>query len=438
MNPVFATGPALASDAGIAQGLQGALASQDAVRLFEQGDVDDAFAQGATAERVYSVAPAPSAAPETLTATARMTGQRLEVWAPTQAPSLARRAAAAAAGLDEGRVTLYPTLAGGGYGRKIEVAAIEQAVIMTRRMRRPVQLKWSRTEECIGDGFRPPARALLAAKFGPGRSLVGWRARIAAPATLAQVIGRIRDREALSGAEEDRSAVAGAVPPYAIPNVAIEHVPAETSLRTGLWRSGAHSYTCFFTESFIDELARLAGLEPLAFRMSMLGDNPRLARVLTTATALGGWDGGGQRSLQGIAAHSAFGSYIAVLVEAEASVDGRIRVSRAVCAVDCGRIVNPEIVRQLIEGGILFGLSQATGARLGFERGLPTLRSLRDYRLPRLVDTPEITVEIIASDEPPGGVTELAVPPVAPAIANAIYASTGKRLRSLPLDFSTV
>jgi isoquinoline 1-oxidoreductase beta subunit len=299
MNPVFATGSAPVRDPAIAQRLREALAGNTAGRLFERGDVDEAFAEGATAERVYSVAPAPSAAPETLTATARLTGERLEVWAPTQAPSLARAAAARVAGLDEAQVTLYPTLAGGGYGRKVEIVAIEQVVAIARRVRRPVQLTWSRTEECIQDGVRPPAQAVLAAKFGPARRLIGWRTRIAAPGTLGQVIGRVRDGEVRSGVEEEGWSVAGAVPPYAIPAVAVEHAPAETGLRTGMWRSGAHSYSCFFTESFIDELARLAGSEPLSFRMAMLGDNPRLARALTTATALGGWDGGGPRSIQG-------------------------------------------------------------------------------------------------------------------------------------------
>lgn len=437
MNPVFATASAPVTDVAVARALADALAGGSGTRLVDQGDVEDTFAEGATLERVYSVSAIPNAAPETLTATVRLTGSRLELWAPTQVPSLARRAAARAAGIDEAQVTLYPTLVGGGYGRKVETAALEQAVAIARRVRRPVQLTWSRTEESIQDSVQPPARAVLAAKFGPGRRLIGWRARIAAPATLGQVIGRVRDAERVASAEEEGWAVAGAAPPYAIPAIAVEHAPADIGLITGIGRGGAHGYTCFFTESFIDELARMAGLEPLSFRMSMLGKNPRLARVLTTATAMGGWDGGGPRSIQGIAAHSAFGSHVALLVEAEAGLDGRIRVSRAVCAVDCGRVVHPEIVRQLIEGGIVHGIASATGARLGFDNGLPTLRSLRDYRLPRLPDTPEITVEIIGSDEPPGGVTELAVPPVAPAIANAIYASTGKRLRSLPLDLST-
>jgi isoquinoline 1-oxidoreductase beta subunit len=433
MNPVFETSSAPVSDISIAQALDAALGRNDGSRLFERGDPDEAFANGATVEAAYSVSAAASAAPETLTATARLADGRLEIWAPTQVPSLARAAAARAAGLAEAQVTFYPTLVGGGYGRKFETIAIEQAAIMAQRMKRPVQLVWSRIQECIQDGFRPPARAAMAAKFDMERRLIGWRARIAAPATTGQVIARVRDGEAEAANEPEASAIDGAVPAYAIPSIAVEHAAAETGLRTGIWRSAAHSYTCFFNEGFIDELARKAGLEPLSFRIGMLGDNPRFARVLTTATMLAQWDGGPPGSVQGLAAHSAFGSHVALVVEAAIGRDQRIKVSRAVCAVDCGRVINPEIVRQLVEGGIIHGISAATGTRIRFDRGLPSVRSLGDYGLPRLADTPEISVEIIASDEPPGGVTELAVPPVAPAIANAIFASTGQRLRSLPL-----
>jgi isoquinoline 1-oxidoreductase beta subunit len=330
-------------------------------------------------------------------------------------------------------VTVYPTLIGSGYGRKLETAAIEQAVAMAIRMRRPVQLVWSRLEETMQDSFRPPARASISARMDSGGRIMGWQARIAAPATTGQVIGRL-NAEGVDSGEAEASAVDGALPPYAIPAVAVDHIPAATGLRTGIWRSGAHSYTAFFTESFVDELARKANIEPMSFRMQMLGANPRLARVLSTAAALGGWDGGGAGSAMGIAAHSAFGSHVATLVEVAVGRDQRIRVGRAVCAVDCGRVINPEIVKQLIEGGIIYGIAGATGNPILFEKGLASARSLGALGLPRLADSPEVTVEIIESEEEPGGVTELGVPAVAPAIANAIFASTGQRLRSLPLQ----
>ena len=209
--------------------------------------------------------------------------------------------------------------------------------------------------------------------------------------------------------------------------------PTDIGIRTGLWRGAAHSYTCYFNECFIDELVRAAGLEPLSFRMFLLAANPRLARCLATATSIGGWDGGPPGSGMGIACHSAFGSYIATLVEVEVTRDQRLRVLRAVCAVDCGRIVNPEIVKQQIEGGLIHGISAAIGKPLDIVRGVPDVQTIGGYGLPTMRDAPEITVELIESDEAPGGVTELAVPTAAPAVANAYFSLTGQRVRKLPI-----
>lgn len=446
MAPRFeAHGPLIGSgevDAALAQALDGG----DASRLFSRGDADaviDGAAQGGgkVFRTHYQVGLAPSAPLETLAATVRITGDRVEVWAPTQAPGFARAAAARAAGVSEAQVTLYRTLIGGGYGRKLETQAIEQAVIMALQVKRPVQLAWSRIEETMNDGFRPPARALLTASLGQGNIITGWRARIAAPSTVSEVSGRLHGGKPGPQDESEEAAVAGAAPPYAIGAVAVDHLPAAIGVRTGIWRSGAHSYTAFFTECFIDELARQAKIEPLSFRMQMLGDNPRLARVLSTAAALGGWDGGGAGSMMGLAAHSAFGSHVATMVEVEIG-DGsgraqQVRVKRATCAVDCGRIVNPEIVRQQIEGGLMFGIAAATGSRIAVERGLVTAHGFGQLGLPTLASSPEIIVELVESEEDPGGVTELSVPTAAPAIANALFALTGRRLRSLPLEIGS-
>ncbi|MDD1451954.1 molybdopterin-dependent oxidoreductase [Sphingomonas sp. H160509] len=238
---------------------------------------------------------------------------------------------------------------------------------------------------------------------------------------------------ALIGVKGDRYAVAGATPVYRIPAYAIEHHPAEIGIPTGHLRGGAHGYTAFFTECFLDELARTAQSEPMSFRIAMLGGEPRLARCLSTAAALGGWDGGVAGSGQGIACHAFRGSYIAVMAEAHMGADQRPVVDRLVAAVDCGAQINPDIVRQQIEGGLIFGMAAALGASTGFTRGLAEARGFDTIGLPRLADTPDITVEVIRSDEAPGGVGELGVPAVAPAIANALYASTGFRIRNLPL-----
>lgn len=430
MKPVFESSGHIPGSEAIETALAAAFQS-DGSRIIEQGDVEAAL-EGPNAYRAfYSVGLAPNAPAETLTATARLTGDRLEIWAPAQAPGLAREAAARAAGLPAGQVTLYPMLIGSGYGRKMETIAVEQAATMAVKLKRPVQLVWSRIEESIQDTFRPAARAVMKARLNERGAILGWQSQVAAPSPATQVMKRLRPQEdeAAGGA----SAVAGAIPPYAIPAVAVDHMPVDIGIETGLWRSGAHSYTAFFNECFIDELARKAKIEPLSFRMQMLGQNPRLARVISTAAALGGWDGGAPGSSLGIAAHSAFGSYIATLVEVEVTPAQRVRVLRVTAAVDCGRVINPDIVRQVIEGGIIHGIAGATGNPIRIERGLPDRRYLRDFALPRLADSPEVSVEIIPSEEEPGGATELGVPSTAPAIANALFALTGQRLRSLPL-----
>ncbi len=433
MKPAFETDHLLVSSDSIDAALWGALDGGDGARIFSQGDLAAAYKEAPVFRARYLAGVAPNAPIETLTATARITAGRMEIWAPTQAPVFARAAAARACGLSEGDITIHRTLVGGGYGRKLETEAIAQAAIMARTLKRPVQLVWSRIEETVQDTFRPPALAVLSASLPQGGAITGWQARIATPSTQNAVVERLRTGGRNGAARAHGPAVEGAIPPYGIPAIAVDHLPVDPGLRTGIWRSAAHSYTAFFTESFVDELARHAQVESFSFRMQMLGGNPRLARCLSTATTLGGWDGGAPGSAMGIAAHSAFGSHIALLVEVEVDKNQRIRVTRAVAAVDCGRIINPDIVRQQIEGGIIHGISGATGDPIGFEGGLPDMNNFDRLVLPRLADSPEVTVEILDSDEPCGGVTELGVPPVAPAIANALFASTGQRLRALPL-----
>ncbi|WP_425229343.1 molybdopterin cofactor-binding domain-containing protein, partial [Sphingomonas sp.] len=230
----------------------------------------------------------------------------------------------------------------------------------------------------------------------------------------------------------DPAAVSSAAPPYRFPAWALDWHEAELGLPTGWPRGGADGYTCFFAESFLDEVAHAANQEPVSYRIGMLGGDARAARCLSTAASLGGWDGGAAGSGQGIALHSMRGSHVAVLAEAGLE-NGRVKVERLVAAVDCGRVVNPELVKQQIEGGLIFGLAQATGAATGYARNVATATSMGDLKLPRLADTPDITVELIRSDAPPGGVSEIAVPLVAPAVANALATVTGRRWRGLPL-----
>jgi isoquinoline 1-oxidoreductase subunit beta len=432
MRPRFSTSGAVPDDAGIATALTQALGRAGA-KVTSRGDPDSALASGRAVAATYRVAAGVHAAIETPTATAWARDGRLELWIGTQAPGHAARTAAAAIGLSPDAVVVHPMLVGGGFGEALEAEVAAQAAVLATRLKRPVSLAWSRDEATRADAYRPPAAARLRATLAGNGAILGWRASIAAPASGHALAHRLAGGIATFAAPAgDADAVAGADPGYRIPAVAVDHHLAELPLPTGHLRGGAHGYTCFFTESFLDEIAHAGGNEPVSFRIGMLGGNPRLARCLSTAAALGGWEGGVAGSGQGVACHSFRGSHVAVL--AEARLDGdRPKVDRLVAVVDCGRILHPDIVRQQVEGGLIFGLAHALGAATGFERGLASARGMSALALPRLADAPDITVELIRSDEPSGGVGEIAVPPVAPAIANALFSAAGRRFRNLPL-----
>ncbi len=434
--PRFATHGVPIDDRHIAIALDAALA-RPGERFAKAGDIAAVMDGPGRITADYHVAPAFHAAIEPPCATAWFHGDRLELWLGTQAPGLAREAAARAIGIAPGAVILHPTLIGGSFGAALECEVAAQAAIVAAKTKRPVQLVWSRREALARDCVRAPARARMTARLGGNGAILGWRAQIAAPATGRELAARLMPGDALVKAalalpdNADGYAVAGAVPAYRMGGCLIEHHPAQIGLATGHLRGGAHGYTCFFTECFIDELAHRAGTEPMSWRIGMLRD-ARLARCLSTAASLGGWDGGSEGSGQGIACHAMAGSYVAVMAEASIDDHGRPRVERLVAAVDCGRQVNPDLIRQQIEGGLIFGLAAATGKAVEFERNLVTARRLGQLGLPRLADTPDITVELLPSNADAGGVGDIGMVAVAPAVANALATVTGKRLRSLP------
>ena len=267
---------------------------------------------------------------------------------------------------------------------------------------------------------------------GAGGITAAWKMRVATSDGLGSPIRR------LAGAGEatalGRTALDGAIPPYAIPDVRIEAVAVTSPFPAGYMRGHPQRAMCFFTESFIDELGHAAGLEPLAFRMALLGGHLRLARCIQAAAATGGWDGGARGSTLGLAACSAFGSHIGLLADATIGADQAVEVHRLVAAVDCGRIVNPQLVRQQIEGGLIWALGLANVREAEWAAGMPRSRPLGAIGLPRIGRTPEIQVQLVPSNAAPGGVSGLGVAVLAPAVANAIFAATGKRLRSLPFD----
>jgi len=430
MRPRFQTQGPLPDSAGMDRALDAALAG-GGTRLVAVGGPEPRLAGPGVVSATYAVPFAAHAALEPLCATARVTGDRVEVWAPTQAPAAMRAAIGRATGRAEGRVTLYPTQAGGGFGRKLEVDAACEAALLAVHAGRPVQLTWSRAEEQRAGRHRPPARARLAAQLS-GPRIAAWEAVVATPAAVRALGGRLAPDLSWRGGEAEHAAIVGAVPPYAAGRLAVAHAPVDLGVAPGIGRAGAHAHTAFFTEAFADELAAAAGLDPLSFRMGLLGAQPRLARCLAQAAATGGWRGEPGAG-QGLACHSAFGSHAALFAEAGVE-DGRVAVRRLVAVVDCGRLVNPDIVWSQIENGLAWGLGEALGTGVTYRAGLAEPLQLGELRLPRLADMPEVEVAVLPSNEAPGGVAELAIPLVAPAVANAVASATGKRLRSLPLS----
>ena len=442
LRPEFSTRSVLTSDTSIAKALSQAL-DRSGERMAEAGDIDAVLAGARLITADYGVGLAAHAALEPMTATAAIKNGTLQLWLATQMPAVAARAAAKAIGMSEDQVSVHPMLVGGSFGRKYEVEIAAQAAILAFKVNRPVQLIWSRAEDMMHDRFRPPAAARMMARLGAAGRIDGWHAKIAAPDGYAEMrartVAEMSPFEAQqASAKPSKFAVLGAEPPYALATYAIDHHPAQIGIATGKWRSGAHSYTAFFNESFIDELSHESKIEPFSFRMAMLGGNPRLALCLSKVVTKGGWEGGTAGSGQGIACHAMLGSFIAVLAEANIGDDQRVHVRRLICVADVGRVLNPDIARQQIEGGLLFGMSAAIGNAISVNRGIAAPLRLGGLGLPRLSQMPEMSVELIVSDKASGGIGELGVPPVAPAIANALFAGSGRRFRSLPLAPATI
>jgi isoquinoline 1-oxidoreductase beta subunit len=404
-----------------------ALAGSASTTVFSRGDYDRLTRGSRPLAATYWAAPSQHLGLETLTATARVAGQA-EVWAPTQAPGLAQRAASHAAG---GEAIFYPMPVGDSAGRALQADVIPIAIALARETGRPVQLTLSQSASQNHD--RPSAGALarMMALPGSGGITAAWKMKIATADGFGAALATLDGEAAPKGLGKSLD---GTTPPYAFPALAIEGVTPALPFAAGYMRGSPQRECCFFTESFVDELAHAAGMEPLAFRMSMLGGNPRLARCLQSAAQLAGWDGGGRGSTMGIAGCSAFGSHIGLVATATIGADQRPFVHKLVAAVDCGRVVNPGLVIQQVESGLIWALAQATAAEPAWAAGMPRARALAAIGLPRLAGTPDILVHLLPASQAPGGVSGLGPAVLAPAVGNAIFAGSGRRVRSLPFD----
>ena len=405
-----------------------ALADGSAETFFSRGHYERVTRGSRPLAATYWVPPSQHLGLEPLSATARVNGETVEVWAATQAPHLAQGIASNAAGTD---VLFYPMPAGEPAGRALEPDAIPIAVALARELRQPVQVQLSQSGSQNHDRVSAGALARMTALPGEGGLTAAWGMSVATANGFGSAIGRLTGAGA---AKLGASGMDGSVLPYAVPDVRIEGVVAELPDAPGYMRGSPQREFAFFTESFIDELAHAAGMEPLAFRMSVLGSSPRLARCLQAAAQLSDWDGGGNGSTMGIAACSAFGSHIALVAIASIGEDQRVRAHKLVAAVDCGAVVNSALAIQQIESALIWGLAQATVPAPEWVAGMPRARPIGGIALPRMNDVPDVVVRILPSNSSSGGVNGLGSTVVAPAVANAIYAGTGKRMRDLPFD----
>ncbi len=437
--PRFATRGPLAEAGTLFKTFSTALATGGG-RALTIGDPDGALAAGHVEQASYRIGLLPHVALEPMAATARLSKGLLEIWIAAQLPEAARDAAARAAGVSKAKVLIHSVMGGGSFGRRFEVDCAAQVAALAVRLKRPVQLFWSRGEDLMHDRFGGGGAGTLSAQVLPDGRINAWRSAIAAPPTMAELkrrtIGGQSAAQALIDAAGPPSQAMADVakPPYALPNLAIDLHRLDLGIATGPVRGGNALTTCFFNESFINELSAKSGVEPFSFRMALLGGNTRLAQCLAKAAALGGWSGGGQGSNQGIACYTNDTACIAVVAEANVSENGRVRVTKLSAVADLGQLINPDVMRQQIEGGLLFGVQLAVSAPATVKRGIAGPLRMGDLHLPTLAESPEIAVDFILSDAPAADAWDVAVPPVAPAIAGALFAGSGKRYRTLPFS----
>ncbi len=426
---------ALATLDSVAQRAQYAeLARRPGVVARQDGDAARALAGAArTLTADYELPYLAHATMEPLNCVADVRADRCDVWTGTQSQTLDRDAAARDAGLTPKQVRLHTTLLGGGFGRRavLDSHFVREAVQISKAVKKPVKVMWTREDDIRGGFYRPRAFHSVTARLDADGNPVAWHQRIVCQSFIAgtpfesAIIKKGVDDTAVEGARDI---------PYAIPNLLVDWQQAPGGVPTLWWRSVGHSHSAFVVESFLDELAHSAGKDPLSYRRGLLTRQPRHRRVLELAAETAGWgkpvpEGRGR----GLAVHESFESIVAQVAEVSVSKDGRVKVHRVVCAIDCGPVVNPDAIRAQMEGGIVFGLTAALYAEITFEKGRVKERNFHDYPMLRIHEMPEVEVHIVPSVEKMGGVGEPGVPPVAPAVTNAIFALTGKRIRRLPI-----
>jgi isoquinoline 1-oxidoreductase beta subunit len=411
-----------------------ALGQQSGVVAFQRGDVEQATVKGTKkVEAVYEGPYLAHAPMEPLNCVVDFRPDGCDIWIGTQMQTTDRNAAAKVLGLPPEKVNLHTTLLGGGFGRRAvgDSHFVKEAAQVARAIQKPVKVLWTREDDIRGGYYRPVVyselRGVIDAKGAP----VVWKQSI-----VSQSILKGTPFGAAMKTDLDPTQVEGSADsPYEVPNVLIDYHMAPAGVPVLWWRSVGHSFTAFAKEGFIDELAHAAGADPYRYRRRLLEKHPRQQAVLDMAAEKSGW---GKPSVpgryRGIAIHESFGSIVAQVAEVSVSQSGRVRVHRVVCAIDCGRIVNPDTIAAQMESGIVFGLSAALYGEITFKNGRVEQSNFLDYPILKIDEMPVVETHIVPNQEEPGGVGEPGVPPIAPAVVNAIFAATGKRIRQLPIS----
>ena len=436
LEPEWETGAAGKTDSGQFAKLYRDTLDGPMVNARNDGDVDAAFAKsanlgGKVVEALYEAPHAAHATMEPLNATAHFAGDRLDIWVGTQIPMGALRLAAMTSGLKPEQIAIHNCFLGGGFGRRGNNDEMCQAILVAKQIGKPVKLMWTREEDMTHDRYRPQAAIKLKSVLGGDGMPVAFDARIA--------VGSIQRSSGNPGAAAsgiEPQAVEGiANTSYKIANLRVGCMLKNTHIPAGYWRSVGSSQNAFFMESYIDELAHAAGKDPYQFRRALLAHRSDFIGVLDKIAEKGDW---GKRLParrgRGIAIHECYGTIVGQVAEVTVSRKGEVRVDRVVAAVDCGHVVNPSIVEAQIESGIIFGLSAALYGDLTIKGGAIEQTNFDSYQMVRLADTPEIEVYLaLTGGSKWGGIGEPGTAPTAPAVANAVFAATGTRARSLPL-----
>jgi len=416
------------SSATIAQ-LFGQRAEQAGAVARHAGDPDGTLGSApAKVDAVYDLPFLAHATMEPMNCTAHVRADGVDIWAPTQFQTGAQGFGAKIGGVTPDKVKVHTTYLGGGFGRRFELDFIQEALETSKAVGAPVKVIWSREDDIRNAQYRPANHHRMRAGLDANGQPVAWTHRIVAPSIMARVfpdtVKNGLDEEAVEG---------GVGMPYAIPNVHVDYLLTDTGIPVGFWRSVNNSYNAFAVESFIDEVAHAAKKDPYEYRRDLLGKAPRHLGALNLAASKAGWGTAPPAGARGIAVYKSFESYVAEVAEVSVATDGAVKVHRVVCAVDCGPVVNPSIVEAQMESAIVYGLTAALYGEIAIEGGRVKQSNFHDYQMLRLAEMPKVEVYIVPSTDAQGGVGEPGTPPIAPAVANAIFAATGKRIRKLPI-----